>query len=154
MMASLHVRAWQAAYRGLMPQAYLDGLVITEWADVWRQRLSRPDADPVLVAIADDRLAGFVSYGRDRDGRSGGELYALNVDPDSWGGGVGAALLSAAQQELAALGHTDASLWVVPGNERARRFYERNGWRATSDERTEDVLGVPVADLRYERELP
>ncbi len=43
-------------------------------------------------------------------------------------GGVAALLLAEAERQVAASGHTTAYLVVAPGNARARRFYERQGW--------------------------
>jgi hypothetical protein len=58
----LHVRAWQAAYRGHMPDAYLDGLRPTERADYWRGVPGRDDLPgAILVAERDGEVAGFAA---------------------------------------------------------------------------------------------
>jgi RimJ/RimL family protein N-acetyltransferase len=44
-------------------------------------------------------------------------------------------------------------LWVVPGNKRARRFYELAGWRHDGADRQLEILGVDVKETRYSREL-
>jgi GNAT superfamily N-acetyltransferase len=154
-LALVHVRAWQAAYAGLMPQAYLDGLDVAVRAQAWLRRLKQGSPEPLLVATIDEDIAGFVTYGAGRDAESGGagELYALNVHPDHWSAGVGSALLSAAQVGLAGLGHDRAVLWVVPGNARARRFYERHGWAVEDVERIAEIQGVTVPEVRYGRPL-
>ncbi|MDP9405843.1 MAG: GNAT family N-acetyltransferase, partial [Actinomycetota bacterium] len=82
-----------------------------------------------------------------------GEVYALNVDPDRWGGGVGRALLDAGCEHLRRAGFHDAVLWVHPDNARARAFYEAAGWAADGAERREQVLGVDVPEVRYRRTL-
>jgi GNAT superfamily N-acetyltransferase len=104
----------------------------------------------------EDRVAGFTTFGPARDLESGpdGELYALNVNPDHWRAGVGSALLSAAHDGLADLGHHEATLWVVTGNIRARSFYERHGWRPDVHERTVDVGGEVIPEARYARRVP
>jgi hypothetical protein len=40
---------------------------------------------------------------------------------------------------------------VLPANTRARRFYEIAGWVADGSERTMEVLGVVVPEVRYRR---
>ena len=70
-----------------------------------------------------------------------GELGRLHVHPDHWHEGVGRALHDAA----AAAGAT--TLWVIDANERARRFYERNGWVLDPTERQ----GNEVRYRRYDR---
>ena len=91
-IALVHVRAWQAAYPGLMPQSFLDGLDVAARTDFWRRQLGQPrDGSRLLVATVDSRVAGFVGFGGARDTQSGdgGELHALNVHPDCWRAGVG-----------------------------------------------------------------
>jgi GNAT superfamily N-acetyltransferase len=87
------------------------------------------------------------------DPRGAGELYAINVDPDHWGTGAGRALLLAAHAQLARLGYHEAVLWVLPDNHRARRSYETAGWVADGAERSAEVQGVVVPEVRYRRRL-
>jgi RimJ/RimL family protein N-acetyltransferase len=42
-------------------------------------------------------------------------------------------------------------LWVLEANERARRFYERGGWKADGETRVEAISGQPVPQVRYRR---
>lgn len=158
-IAEVHVRAWQGAYQGLMPQEYLEGLSIADHATWWSRRLEGlPDGQRSVVVSVDDRVVGFASYGRPRDtdlrgnGRVG-ELYAINLHPLAWGTGAGSVLLAHTHEELAEMGFSWAVLWVVPGNVRARRFYEREGWSAEHVERTAQVRGVTVPEVRYRRPL-
>src|SRR6478736_903344 len=54
----------------------------------------------------------------------------IYVDPQHWGQGVGRLLMTAARDRLRGDGAREALLWVFAGNDRARRFYEIDGWRA------------------------
>jgi RimJ/RimL family protein N-acetyltransferase len=51
------------------------------------------------------------------------------------------------------LGYTEAVLWVLPNNARACRFYEVAGWITDGIQRTSEVLGVVVPEVRYRRRL-
>ena len=82
-----------------------------------------------------------------------GELYAINVDPDVWGRGLGRAMLRHMTAELAGLGYREAVLWVVPQNDRARRLYESEGRRDDDVGRDDEVFGVVVPEMRYRRPL-
>jgi RimJ/RimL family protein N-acetyltransferase len=151
-MGRVHVRAWQAAYRGHMPDDYLDGLRPEDRAAFWDGALRRDDrGGTVLVVERDGEVVGFAAVGPSPDPEGAGELFAINVDPAHWGTGAGPALLEAAQDELARLGFAETVLWVLPANARARRFYERAGWAGDGTERTVDALGVTVPEVRYRR---
>jgi ribosomal protein S18 acetylase RimI-like enzyme len=151
-MGRLHVRAWRAAYRGQMPDGYLDGLRAEERAAGWERALGRErPRGAILVAERAGEVVGFANLGPAEDPQGAGELYAINVDPAHWGTGAGRALLEAAQAELARLGFAETVLWVLPANARARRFYELAGWAVDGTERTVDVLGVVVPEVRYHR---
>jgi ribosomal protein S18 acetylase RimI-like enzyme len=60
-----------------------------------------------------------------------GELESIGVVAQRRGEGIGSALMDAVERELAALGVDDLVLGVLPGNDGARRLYERRGFRPT-----------------------
>jgi L-amino acid N-acyltransferase YncA len=156
-LGAIHVRAWQVAYRGVMPDEYLDGLRADERAAFWRRLLSGLSPDqPVLVALSDGDVVGFAGVGPARDADAAadvGELYAINLDPDAWGRGIGRTLLRHATSTLAAAGFSHAVLWVVPQNQRARCLYESEHGRDDHITRHEETFGVVVAEMHYRRPL-
>jgi GNAT superfamily N-acetyltransferase len=158
-LGRVHVRAWQAAYRGgLMPDAYLDALSAEDRTALWRQRLgeAHPPQSTCLVAEDEEQaVVGFVDVGAAEIEAGGptGEVRALNVDPDNWGTGAGCDLLAWAVEMLDRSGFARAVLWVHPQNARARRFYRVHGWTHDGLERRLDVLGVTVPETRYSRSL-
>ena len=58
-------------------------------------------------------------------------------------------MLAAAIAALRARSFVTASLWVLEDNPRARRFYEREGWRLDGGRRKEEFLGVEISEVRY-----
>jgi ribosomal protein S18 acetylase RimI-like enzyme len=154
-IAAVHVATWRDAYAGLLPDGFLAGLDVTEWAGRWRDRLTAPPHGVfTLVFEADGRVRGFVSGGPSRDDFAGGEVYAIYLDPRCQGRGAGRELLAAATNVLADAGFTDASLWVLSGNHSARGFYESQGWRhdGTKHEWV-PTDGVRVPEVGYARPL-
>ncbi|MFA9444714.1 N-acetyltransferase family protein [Egicoccus sp. AB-alg6-2] len=159
-LGEVHVAAWQAAYRDLMPDAYLDGLSVDERVGVWEQVLARTPVEGVtrLVCVDQhDRPLGFAVSGPTAVAEEAvgvGEIYVLNVLPTAWGRGHGRQLLLASQDALREGGHKQAVLWVVDRNQRARAFYEREGWHYDEGgERFEEVYGMRVCEVRYRRDL-
>ncbi|MGO8958184.1 MAG: N-acetyltransferase family protein [Streptosporangiaceae bacterium] len=159
-IAEVHVRSWQGAYRGLIPQDYLDRLDLPPRVAMWGQILASVHwpAGGVLVAESGSRLAGFVSYGptRDEDATQSivGEIMAIYLVPAAWGNGLGRELMSAALAALATAGYAKATLWVLDSNERARRFYEAAGFGPDGAVREDDSRGFVLREVRYRRPLP
>jgi len=143
-VARIHVRAWQAGYRGLLPAVYLDGLRAEERAA--RYAFDRLDGPRTTVAVIDGAIAGFATT-------NGDELSALHVDPDAWRRGIGSALIARARADLAAAGFFEAHLWLLVGNTRAQRFYERDGWTSDGTRRSDVVWGAQVDELQFRRRL-
>ena len=156
----VHVRSWQSAYQGKIPQDYLDGLDPAHRAQVWRRILEQDQSSRggVLVAVAESGgIAGFASFGPSRDGdtdpRVTGEVFAIYADPGAWGTGTGRAVMSGAVAELARLGYADAILWVLDVNDRARRFYTLAGWAEDGARKTDGSRGFDITEVRYRTAL-
>jgi GNAT superfamily N-acetyltransferase len=156
-LATVHVRSWQAAYRGLLPQQMLDGLSVEQRTEQWRTILAEdaPAGRATFVAVGGDDVLGFANLAPSRDDDTDpgatGELIAIYARPTEFGTGVGRALMAAALEWFAGEGYREASLWVLDGNARAIGFYEHSGWTPDGT-RKEDVLrGHPVTELRYRR---
>jgi GNAT superfamily N-acetyltransferase len=157
-IADVHVRAWKAAFRGLLPQDYLDALEPGDRVGQWVEALASTGRWPVVfVAEEGGRVSGFAAVGptrdEDADPERVGELYTIYLDPGAWGGGLGVALLEQAVAELAEGGFERASLWVLHSNARARRFYERHGWTTDGATKEHDWVAFTATDVRYVRAL-
>lgn len=152
-LGRVHVGAWRAAYPGMLPDEYLASLDPAAFGARWQSLLEDGMRPHMLVGELDGSVVGFANVGPAFDSVPDGELYAINVLPEAWGAGVGPALLAAAEDELVGLGHLVAVLWVIPGNTRARRFYDRSGWRSTGLGATREVGGVSVPLVQHLKEL-
>ena len=122
-LTRLHLDCWDDAYTGLMPQEILDARRddVPVRVERWRRILSNG-----FTSLAEHQtgLIGFVSAGPPRELPNFDiELFALYVRAAWWGTGVGHALF------VTAVGDRSACLWVLEGNDRSIRFYERQGFR-------------------------
>jgi ribosomal protein S18 acetylase RimI-like enzyme len=155
-VAAVHVRSWKVAYRGLLPDEYLDRLRPQDRAPHYTFGDRGPHRPLTTVATEHGEICGFATTGpsRDADRVGSGELYALYVDPASWNLGVGRALMSDARERLANAGFADAYLWVLEGNTRAERFYRLAGWTPEGSRRPEEHWGVVVQETCYRTALP
>lgn len=151
-IGNIHVRSWQATYLGILPTEFLDGLSVSSRQDWWKQRIADPiDRGAVLVVEVDDEVVGFASLGPSR--ASEGEVYAIYLAPEFFRLGLGRKLMEGSESSLLALGFTEAILWVVESNQRARAFYEAVGWRSDGALKLEEIGGVQVTELRYQKKL-
>ena len=153
--ARIHVRSWRAGYRGILPDDYLESLTAADRLPWWEHQLGGtgdPDLEVFVAENDDGSVRGFASAcasGVD----AVGQIAQLYVDPEVWGAGLSGDLLTVATASLKARGFDVATLSVARDNARARRFYEREGWRATGIETTEELWGVVMVAVAYRREL-
>lgn len=154
-VARVHVRSWQEAYRGLLPDDFLEALRPEDRARRYTFDAETPGAPYTLIALERERVLGFATTGpaRDRDAPGLAELYALYVDPGAWGMGVGGRLHERALERMRELGHEQAILWVLKGNQQAARFYSARGWTRDGARRWEEPYGVRSRVIRYRRVL-
>ena len=154
-VAGVHVRSWQAAYRGLLPDEYLDALDPEDRMGHYTLGAGDPSLPSTIVAVMEGAIRGFATTGpsRDADAPDGGEVLALYVDPEAWGLGVGRALLAQARTHLHRSGFVEAVLWVLVGNDRALRFYRADRWLPDGHRRELEVWGVVVDEIRFRRHL-
>ena len=132
------MKTWQAAYAGLIPDSYLFDPSFPERC----VKIALSIWDNNLLAKIGDQAVGFAAYGeyRGEDLPDTAELDALYVLPEYWGRGIGYALMNAVREKLSETPRI--ALWVLDGNERAIRFYERYGFRFDGVEKTVK-LGEP-----------
>jgi ribosomal protein S18 acetylase RimI-like enzyme len=152
-IAEIHVAAWRAAYRDLMPQSYLNSLSVDERARMWEKTIAQPGPAHLVLADFDGQLAAFCLYGPTRDRLQESdvaEIYAVNVHPARWRQGAGKLLCEHALHEAAAREHRAMTLWVMSGNGRARRFYQHLGFAPDGAARTNtQLIGSPFDEVRY-----
>ncbi|MEY2473469.1 MAG: hypothetical protein QOK28_2798 [Actinomycetota bacterium] len=139
-IAAIHVEAYERGLGEVVDRAVLDAARLQR-RPLWDALLADPPARQAVFVAEGEEIVGFVSTGPDRDPVSGpdvGEIYALFVDPARWRVGVGRALLDTAIEYLRSIGVTEARLWVLDANDRARRFYAARGWSDLGIERVDD----------------
>lgn len=147
-IAKVHVQCWREAYAGIVPQETLDAMSVDERSERWTRILKAGPDDPafaVFVAEKDGVLVGFGSVASQRDDRLAkkgfkGEFTAIYLLASCHGCGIGQRLMDAMRRHLISAGIEAASLWVLEGNGRARRFYEKMGGQTLGVERRDTAL--------------
>ncbi|MGA6160389.1 GNAT family N-acetyltransferase [Stenotrophomonas sp. NPDC087984] len=106
-----------------------------------------------LVAEAEAGIVGFASFGPSQDIPVTAEIGTLYAMPEVWGTEIGKQLMLATLAALGQADYTQATLWVLEDNERARRFYEAAGWGADGAAVEDSTGGASLNKLRYRRPL-
>jgi GNAT superfamily N-acetyltransferase len=112
-----------------------------------RERLSSPGAWALLASAAGEP-AGHVALTPDGGSREVAYLEQLFVRPRWWGTGLAATLHEAFLARARADGFRRARLRTPAPHARARRFYERRGWRTDGPADELWDFGIPLVTYR------
>jgi ribosomal protein S18 acetylase RimI-like enzyme len=158
-LAGVQVRSWQAAYRGLIANAYLQGFTVEQKARDWEKVLK---SDTTLTLLAQEKdgqtIVGFATLGTYRDGDMPPdglmELRALYIDPIHWRKGLGKKLTRLAMEECRRRKVGRLVLWVLESNLGAQKFYQGLGFQRDGGVKVDDrIEGCPLVEWRYSRSL-
>ena len=155
-IATVQVRGWQTAYRGIVPVPALDAMSIDEREARWHKSLLVKSAD-TWVAVEGSTVVGWASAGRGRDqdvSTLTGELWAIYVHPSHWRKGVGLRLWTTAAEDLRESGYAEATVWVLKDNLPARAFYQRVGFHPEPElEKQVELGGAQLLEVRLRNHL-
>lgn len=145
-ISRVYEESWKYAYRGIVPQSYLDSIPSGRWADAADRNGTRS-----LILLDKERIVGTSSVSRSRftELSDWGEIISLYLLPEYIGKGFGRALLCAATEELRNMGFESILLWVLEENARARRFYERSGFCESGEVLEDQIGGKPLREIQY-----
>lgn len=149
-IAEIQVAAWRSAYRGILPDEFLDQLNVEERENVWRGACGRAES-ALWVRMMDAEVAGFchVTPSRDEDGQGVVEVTSIYLDPEQRRRGLGRELMGVALTFAVERGYGGISLWVLVENLAARQFYEAIGFRPDGCLKQEEGSGVCFNEMRY-----
>jgi len=156
-LARIHASVWQSTYRGIMPDAYLDGLTGEQREPYWRQMLAPGERPKLCLALAEDdgMVGGFIAAGPPQNLPAGGasvyrgEIYAMNILPSLQGRGFGRRMMVHTALWLAERNLSPFYLWVLADNVNARDFYELLGGTPIG-QRVETIGGARLTKMAYQ----
>jgi len=129
-IARVRVDSWRTTYRGLIPDAYLDGMQVEASTALWDRVLTAgPNTTSVLVAEHGNDIVGFACGTELKEPKHGcdAELAAVYLRREFQRAGLGRSLVGAVVEAQRAHGATGLLTWVIAGNRGARAFYEGLG---------------------------
>ena len=142
----VYEESWKYAYKGIIPQDYLDSIPEGRWAS----HIEQADRKN-LVMIQDGIIIGTSGFSKSRmvEMNGFGEIISLYFLPEYIGKGYGRLLLQAAVSELKKMGFDKVFLWVLEGNQNARHFYEKCDFVQTERCLFSDIGGKELKEVQY-----
>jgi Acetyltransferases len=153
-VGSILVAAWKAAYKGIMPDDYLEALSTEKRTQRVKASIAENN-ESIYLFFVDGKPGGTAILNQYRgEGASDadGEISAFYFLPEHWGHGFGKRAMDFCLNCLARRGYGNIRLWVLEENVRARRFYEKCGF-AFDGTRSRIHVGKPLMDLRYQKTI-
>lgn len=145
-ISKVYEESWKFAYKGIVPQSYLDSIPEGRWA-------SKVDSldRKTLVCVESGKIIGTTSFSKSRFAQFSdwGEIISIYLLPNYMGRGYGKALLEAAVAELKTMDYKNVFLWVLEENSRARKFYEKMGFTLADDCLDDNIGGKNLREIRY-----
>ncbi|OZF26262.1 GNAT family N-acetyltransferase [Rhodococcus sp. 14-2483-1-2] len=135
-LAELHVAVWLSTYGHRLPKSHFDSAAVQRREKMWSIILRNCDpSTSLVVAEHAGALVGFAHAGNPFEKLPARplQLHSLYVADGYREFGTGQRLLDYVVADRR------AQLWVADENERARKFYERNRFRADGT-RAADLL--------------
>jgi ribosomal protein S18 acetylase RimI-like enzyme len=156
-IARIHVEGWQTAYRGLVPDAVLDGFSIEHRTDGWRASLTRPPSESrTWLVEGGGVVVGVAATGPGRDESAppppgSGEVWMIYLAAAARGRGIGRRLFDHAVADLQVRGFAPIVVWVFEANPVARRLYESAGFVVDGARNEIDFDGLRLPEIRYQK---
>lgn len=149
-ISKIHALSWKSAYKGMVPQQYLDELKNDFWVSAFQSWIM--NGVLTVQLMVDNKLpVGCIAYGKSRDNKlpDWGEIVSIYLLPEYFGRGYGKKLFDVALTDMKKSGYRNIYLWVLKENLRARKFYEKYGFQGNHDQYYFEIMGKELVDVRY-----
>ncbi len=149
---NVHVETWKTAYKGVVPDNYIQSFIIRTQHKTWQNQLKIMMKDNnFFVAERDkDRIVGFAIGGLERSNHPNykGELMGIYILKEYQRQGIGKALTRKIIEELIKMEINNMLVWVLENNP-YRAFYETLGGKIV-DKKEHETLRLPVVAYGYD----
>lgn len=145
-VSNVYEQSWKTAYKGIIPQSYLDSIPAGRWAkSINRQGMNN------IVIIENDIIIGTSGFCTSRWVKfpEYGEIVSVYLLPEYTGKGYGRKLMEKAMSGLKEMGFDRFLLWVLEENENARRFYEHLGFMNSGEVLNDNIGGKELREIMY-----
>ena len=121
-IAEILVEDWQKAYRGIMDDAFLDSMSISQRCEIEGKRYQK-----YVVAADGNEILGYAWLETAADEPADCEVIALYVRYSKRNHGIGKLLMQYAVHHFREIGKKTMIVWCLKENVESRKFYEKVG---------------------------
>ncbi len=150
-LAQIQTESWRAAFGGIIPPELLAKCTNLERATAMYCRLLQENKGNGYILFVDEKPHCIAWWDAAREENMVGfaEIICIHSLKDNWRQGFGSRMMDRLLSDISASGFKNVMLWVFTENERARRFYEANGFHGTN--RVQPAFSA--MEMCYERSI-
>ena len=151
-IANVHISSWREAYKGLLPQEFLDDrpLYFKNRYELWKKMTVNPSQVTYVAECPENGVVGFINgeYPRDLDFKDHAEVWCIYLLKKYHGKKIGFQLLKAYFDIFSAKGFSKGYLWVIRDNPTIK-FYESTGGKFSGLSKKATIQGQEVEELCF-----
>ena len=148
----VNVETWKTAYKGVVPDNYIQGFIIRTQDKRWQKQLMNMIEENIFfIAETNKReIIGFAIGGLERSNNPNyeGELMGIYIQKEYQRQGIGKALINKVIGKLIKLKVNTMLVWVLENNP-YRAFYDTLGGNVV-DKKEHEILKLPVVAYGYD----
>ncbi len=148
-IALIHVQSWKSAFKGLMPDRYINSYTLVDRETEWLSILDS-GSESVIIAEENNKLVGFLSFSKNVNFLYLSKLYLC---PSIYGKGVGCLLMKQLESDAQLACIDLIRLYVLDSNQSAIKFYSKQGFEFGDGFESEEFEGETIIDLLMEKRL-
>ncbi len=140
-LADIMIESWHAAFVGIMSEEMVKECTVPENTENMMKEILQLEKGTFYVGELNGIPCGELFWCPGEEENSA-EILALHSIKESWGTGLGKALVERAVNDIKETGKSTIYLWAFKENKRGRRFYEKCGFFHNGEERVSDFDGA------------
>lgn len=146
-LASIHVNAWQQAYKKMIPKEYLESLSVNKRKENFHNDFTnKPDLEFYFIQCNGEN-AGILIM-RNNINHKCIEILAFYLLKSYWHRGIGTSVMNLIKEKLKNLQFKKITLWVLDENKQAIKFYEKNNFIKSNNYKSIN-LGNELLEIEY-----
>ncbi len=146
--STIHAYSWKATYPAFFSKQMLDAIAEDDWVDLFTKQTQNGNRGVAIFSLNGEDV-GAASFGASYDypDPTWAKILSFYFLPHVWGQGHTQVFMAQLLAHMQQTGVQHVHLYMVQGNTRAQRFYEKCGFALTGKEVHTKVKGEPSVSV-------